>query len=82
MTETPKPLEKIAGHEFDANGICQKTNSAGEPNCALPHRKLSEILSATKDNLNQPGWAHSGLLNQSELDEIVKKREAMWAQHH
>ena len=81
MTEPVTPLESIAGHSFDFNGICQGKNSAGELNCSLPHRKLSEILGATKENLGQPGWAHTGTLNQSELDEIVKKREKMWAQH-
>jgi hypothetical protein len=77
MTEPITPLEKIAGHEFDFDGICQKTS----PVCALPHRKMSEIMSASKENIGQSGWAHQGTLNQSELDEITKKREKMWAQH-
>lgn len=81
MTEPVTPVEKIAGHEFDFNGICQKKNSDGVINCSLPHRKLSEILGATKENLGQPGWAHTSTLNQSELDEIIAKRERMWAQH-
>jgi hypothetical protein len=80
MTEPVTPLERIAGHDFDFNGVCQGKNTAGELNCSLPHRKLSEILSATKENLGQLGWAHIGTLNQTELDEIIKKREKMWSQ--
>lgn len=75
MAVASTPLETIAGHEFDYNGICQRAE------CSLPHRKLSEILSATSANLTQRGWAHTGELNQTELNQIIKKRDAMWAAH-
>ena len=75
MTEkAPKaPPEKIAGHEFDLNGSCQRES------CSLPRTsRMSDILGAQKENLNQLGWAHTGALNQQELDEITKKRDAIW----
>lgn len=69
--------ESIAGHEFDLNGICRRTN----PECSLPHRKMSEILGATKEHIGNVGWSHTGALNESELAQIEKKRAAIWAAH-
>jgi len=71
------PLEKIAGHEFDLNGFCRKEH------CDIkPQARLSEVLGATKADLNKMGWAHSGSLNQTELDEITKKKDAIWLAVH
>jgi hypothetical protein len=70
-------LEKIAGHEFDLNGFCRKAN------CDIkPQARMSDILNATKADLNKLGWAHSGSLNQTELDEITKKKDAIWLAVH
>ena len=75
MSESDTIVRSVAGHNFDLRGICI---AAG---CQLPSKRLSEILSATRDNLDQDGWAHYGKLNERELKEIEDERDRIWGAH-
>lgn len=76
MSDDATPQTRsIAGHTFDLRGLCVASG------CALPSKRLSEILSATRENLDQEGWAHYGKLNERELVEIEAERERIWKAH-
>jgi hypothetical protein len=52
----------IAGHAFDDSGVCRSV-----PPCGI---KLSLVRTVDESCLDQPGYAHIGKLNASELNEV------------
>lgn len=52
----------IAGHTFDSRGYC----SCG--------RKWLDIRHCTMEHRNEHGWAHFGILTQTEVEQIMARR--------
>ncbi len=60
----------IAGHVFD---IQWRWCTCG--------KKFVDIAPATQDDIGQPGWAHSGALNEKEFNEIRAEVDRLWKAH-
>lgn len=57
----------IAGHIFLDDGRC----SCG--------RRFADISIAEKADIGKPVYCHSGSLNETEYNEIVRERERIWS---
>ena len=68
--ETISPGILIAGHYL------KETIGGRVCDCGM---RWSYLLSATRDCINQPGWAHTGTLTEHEFSQIHDAKEALWA---
>ena len=60
----------IAGHTF-----VERPEGRACENCG---RKWIDVAGATKQDIDKPNIAHTGLLNEAELTQIEKERERIW----
>jgi len=63
-------MTTIAGHTF--------VDKIGERVCRDCGKTWVYVAAATKQNIHQNGWAHSGTLTEHEYKQIDDERERLW----
>lgn len=71
-------MATIAGHRFGPDGHCEFSVADGTRSCG---KTFADIASATKEDINKEGWAHTGKLSATEYQEIDTQREKIWIAH-